>query len=116
MMDPIGLSLENFDAVGRWRDRMEGNTSIDVSGVFPDGTKFEGVTGLREVLMSRPEQFVTNVVEKMLVYALGRGVEHYDGPAVRAIRREASQRNYSFSSIILGIVNSTPFQMRRSQS
>ena len=117
MMDPIGLSLENFDAVGRWRDRMEGTTTpIDVSGAFPDGTKFEGVTGLREVLLSRPEQFVTNLTEKMLTYALGRGVEHSDAPAIRAIRRDASRSNYSFSSLILGIVKSTPFQMRRSHS
>jgi hypothetical protein len=116
-MDPIGLSLENFDAVGRWRDRMEGTTTpIDVSGVFPDGTKFEGVTGLREVLLSRPEQFVTNLTEKMLTYALGRGVEHSDAPAIRAIRRDASRSTYSFSSLILGIVKSTPFQMRRSHS
>jgi hypothetical protein len=95
---------------------MEGNTSIDVSGVFPDGSKFEGVDGLRQVLMSRPEQFITNVIEKMLTYALGRGVEAYDAPAIRTARREAAKRNYSFSSLILGIVNSTPFQMRRSQS
>jgi hypothetical protein len=113
MMDPLGLSLENFDAVGRWRDRMEGNTAIDVSGVFPDGTKFEGVSGLRDVLLSRPEQFVTNVTEKMLTYALGRGLEYYDAPSVRTIRRDAARRNYSFSSLILGIVNSAPFQMRR---
>ena len=116
MMDPLGLSLENFDAVGRYRDRMEGNTGIDVSGVFPDGTKFDGVAGLRQVLMSRPDQFVTNVIEKMLIYALGRGVEHPDAPSIRAIRREAARSNHSFSSLILGIVNSTPFQLRRSQS
>lgn len=116
MMDPLGLSLENFDAVGHWRDGMGPNTGIDVSGVFPDGTEFDGVDGLRELLLSRPEQFVGNLTEKMLTYALGRGVEQNDMPAVRTIRREAARSNYSFSSLILGIVDSTPFQMRRSQS
>ena len=116
IMDPLGLSLENFDAVGRWRDRLDSNRAIDVSGVFPDGTEFEGVAGLRAVLLSRPEQFVANATEKMLTYALGRGLESYDMPAVRAIRRDAARSNYSFSSLILGIVNSTPFQMRSSQS
>ena len=118
MMDPLGLSLENFDAVGRWRDTMDLSTSnaIDVAGVFPDGTEFEGVDGLRNLLLSRPDQFVANVAERMLIYALGRGLEHYDMPAVREIRRETGRNNYSFSSLILGIVNSTPFQMRRSQS
>jgi hypothetical protein len=115
IMDPLGLSLENFDAVGRWRDRMEDDTAIDVSGVFHDGTKFEGVTGLREVLLRRPEQFVTNVTERMLTYALGRGVEYYDAPAVRTIQRDAARSQYAFSSLILGIVKSTPFQMKRLQ-
>jgi hypothetical protein len=114
VMDPLGLSLENFDAVGRWRDRMEGETAIDVSGAFPDGTKFDGVGGLRDVLLKHPEQFVTNVIERLMTYGLGRGVEFYDAPAVRTIRREAAGRDYAFSALVLGIVKSPPFQMRRS--
>ena len=116
MMDPLGLALENFDAVGRWRDGYEPNSPLDVSAVFPDGTKFVGSAGLRQTLLLRPEQFVTNFTEKMLTFALGRGMEFTDAPAVRAIRRQAGRDNYTFSSIILSIVNSTPFQMRRSSS
>jgi hypothetical protein len=117
MMDPLGLSLENFDAVGRWRDRMDPRTgAIDVSGAFPDGTQFEGAAGLREILLGRPEQFVTNVAAKLLTYGLGRGLEDSDAPTVRAIRREAALASYSFSSLIVGIVNSTPFQMRKTPS
>ena len=116
MLDPLGLSLENFDAVGRWRDSFEPGVPLDVSGVFPDGTKFVGPNGLRQALVGRPEQFVTNLTEKLLTYALGRGMEFYDGPAVRDIRRQSRAQNYSLSSIIVAIVKSTPFQMRRSLS
>ena len=116
MMDPLGLSLENFDAVGRWRSRGESNEPIDASAVFPDGTEFDGVAGLRQTLLSRPEQFVGTVTEKLLTYALGRTLELYDAPTVRAIKREAAHSDYRLSSIILGIVKSSPFQMRRSQS
>ena len=116
MMDPIGLSLENFDAIGRWRTRTDGFVPLDVSGSLPDGTVYEGVGGLKEALLSRPELFITTLTEKLLAYALGRAVEHYDAPAVREIMREAEQRDYPFSSLILGIVRSTPFQMRSSQS
>lgn len=113
IMDPIGLSLENFDAIGRWRDRTEGFESLDVAGNFPDGTTFDGAAGLKRNLLSRSDQFVRTLAEKLLIYGLGRAVEHYDMPAVRAIEREAANKNYRFSELILGVVRSTPFQMRR---
>ena len=107
-MDPLGLALEPFDAVGGFRDG-----ALDTSGAMPDGTKFDGPGGLREVLASRPDSFAHAMIEKMMVYALGRGLEFYDAPAVRAITREAARSNHRFSSIVLGIVKSVPFQMRR---
>jgi mono/diheme cytochrome c family protein len=113
LMDPIGFSLENFDAIGRWRTLEEGQP-IDASGSLPDGSMFAGVAGLEEGLLKQPELFASTMTEKMLTFALGRGVEWYDAPAVRKIVREARARDYRLSSIILGIVNSTPFQMRRS--
>ena len=116
MMDPLGLSLENFDFVGRWRTVDEALIPIDASGVLPDGTKFEGPAGLRQVLLSHPDRFVRTVTEKMLTYALGRGLEYYDMPAVRKIVRDASPDGYRASSVVLGVVNSLPFQMRRRQS
>jgi mono/diheme cytochrome c family protein len=114
LMDPVGFSLENYDAVGRWRTSEE-DVPIDASGGLPDGVQFTGVSGLRHALLSRPELFVTTLTEKLLTYGLGRGLESYDGAAVRKIVRDAHGNDYRFSSIILGIVNSTPFQMRRSQ-
>src|SRR6266705_1737729 len=87
LMDPVGFSLENYDAVGRWRT-VEGSTAIDATGGLPDGSKFEGVAGLQQALLRRPELFVTRFTEKLLTYALGRGVEYYDAPAVRRIVRE----------------------------
>ena len=116
VMDPPGFALEQFDAVGRFRTRSESNAPIDASGMLPDGTNFEGVVGLREALLKRPELFVTTLTEKLLTYALGRGVDHTDAPAVRAIRREAARDRPRFSSVILGIIKSPPFQMRRTQS
>lgn len=113
LMDPAGLSMENFDAIGRWRTRTEAGTPVDSSGGLPGGSTFEGVAGLRGALLSRPELFVTTVTEKLLTYALGRGVEYYDAPAVRAITRDARSNDYRFSSLVLGIVKSSPFQMRR---
>jgi len=113
-MDPLGFALENFDAIGGWRDT-EAGTPIDASGVLPDGTRFEGASGLREILLSRREEFVRNVTEKLLTYALGRGIEYYDAPSVRSIMREAAPGDYRWSSLIVGIVKSTPFQMRRSE-
>ncbi len=116
LMDPVGLSLENFDAIGRWRTLTDGFAPIDASGSLPDGTTFDGVAGLRQALVSRADQFVRTLAEKLLTYGLGRALEHYDAPAVRAIEREAAGQDYRFSSIVLGVVNSTPFQMRRPAS
>jgi hypothetical protein len=117
MMDPIGLSLENFDAVGRFRTLAESGGPIDASGSLPDGTRFTGAAGLREALLARREQFATTLTEKLLTYALGRGVEYYDQPAVRAIVRDAARRDYRFATaLVAGVVRSTPFQMRRSRS
>ena len=115
LMDPIGLSFEHFDATGRWRDLSEGDIPIDAAGALPSGVTFEGVTGLKRALLARPELFVNTVTEKMLTYALGRGMEYYDAPAVRAIVREARNNDFRFSALILGVVKSAPFQMRRSQ-
>lgn len=113
LMDPVGLSLENFDAVGRWRT-LEAGKPIDASGGLPDGSEFVGVAGLEKALLQRPNLFVGTVAEKLLTYGLGRGVEYYDAPAIRKIIREAQAEDFRFSSLILGVVNSKPFQMRRS--
>ena len=115
-MDPLGLALENYDAVGKWRTTGEASLPIDASGNLPDGTAFEGPTGLRTLLLERREQFIGTLTEKLLAYALGRGPEYYDRPTVRAITRSAASENYRWSSIITGIVQSTPFRMRRSES
>ena len=115
-MDPIGFALQNYDAIGGWRDVNEGGTPVDATGVLPDGSRFEGRAGLSGLLLARPDDFVGTVTEKLLTYALGRGMEHYDAPTVRKIVRRAAGEDYRWSSIILGIVNSAPFQMRRSDS
>ena len=115
-MDPLGFALENFDAVGQWRDADAGGAPIDTAGVLPDGAAFDGLPALRDILHGRRDEFVATVTEKLLTYALGRGVEHYDRPAIRAIVREAAADDYRWSSIILGITRSLPFQMRRSES
>jgi hypothetical protein len=109
-MDPIGFALENFDAVGRWRGTSEG-APIDVSGVFPDGTHFTGLTGLRKLVMSHPEEFVATLTGKLLTYALGRELEYSDLPSVRKIVRDAASREYRWSALLSAIVDSTPFQM-----
>ena len=113
-MDPLGFALENFDAIGRWRDSESGKP-IDSAGALPDGTSFHGPSGLRKVLLSRRHQFVLNVTEKLMTYAVGRGVEYYDSPTVRSIIRDAASGDYQWSSLILGIIKSSPFQMRRSK-
>jgi hypothetical protein len=114
LMDPTGFALENYDAVGRWRTSEEGRP-IDATGGLPDGSTFEGVTGLEQALLRRPEVFVGTLTEKLLTFALGRGVEPYDAPAVRKIVRDARAKDYRFSSLIVGIATSTPFQMRKSE-
>ena len=114
LMDPVGFSLENYDAIGRWRTTDQ-EAPIDASGSLPDGSEFTGVAGLKQALLSKPELFVNTLTEKLLTYGLGRGLESYDAAAVRKIVRDARANDYRFSSLILGIVNSTPFQMRRSQ-
>ncbi|HTB16608.1 MAG TPA: DUF1592 domain-containing protein [Bryobacteraceae bacterium] len=111
LMDPIGFSLENFDAVGQWRTTDEGS-KIDPAGVMFNGAKVDGPVALREILMAKPEIFASVFAEKLMTYALGRGVQYYDMPTVRAIVREASHNDYRFSSMVLGIVKSTPFQMK----
>jgi hypothetical protein len=113
LMDPLGFALENFDGLGQWRDSIGTGGPIDASGVLPDGTKFEGPAGLRDVLMSKRDMFVETFTEQLLTYALGRGVEEYDRPVLRQIMREAASEDYRWSSVILGIINSAPFQMRR---
>ncbi len=112
-MDPLGFALENFDAVGGWRDA-ESGLPVDSSAVLPDGTRFRGPAGLRTFLVSQHRQFVGAMTEKLLSYALGRRLEHYDRPTVRGIVREAAARDYRWSEVILGIVRSPAFQMRRS--
>jgi len=114
-MDPLGFSLENFDALGQWRTTDAGR-AIDASGVLLDGTKVEGPAALQHAFVAQKEQFVRSVTEKLLTYALGRGLEYYDAPAVRGIVRGAAADDYRWSSVILGIVKSAPFQMRRAGS
>jgi len=114
MMDPLGFALENFDAVGQWRD-VEGSAPINSSGVLPDGSEFDGPVELREILLEQRELFARNLTGKLLMYALGRGLEPYDQPVVRRILREAAPGDYRWSALITGIVKSMPFQMRRSR-
>jgi len=112
-MDPIGFALENYDAIGRWRAKDAGSP-IDATGKLPDGTQFDGPAGLKKLLLSRyREDFVSTVTEKLLIYALGRGLEYYDKPAVRSITKKAAGNDYRVSALITAIVESTPFQMRR---
>jgi mono/diheme cytochrome c family protein len=111
VMDPLGFALENYDAIGRYRKTADG-VAIDASGATPDGQKFEGLAGLRSIMEKRSDDFVSTVAEKLLTYALGRGVEYYDQPAVRKIVRDAAPGEYRWSSIILGITKSVPFQMK----
>jgi hypothetical protein len=111
IMDPIGFSLENFDAVGAWRVREggTGGTPIDASGQLLDGTRVNGPVELRKALLKNPEIFVSTLTEKLMTYALGRGVAYYDMPVIRSIVRESGSHDYRFSTLILGIVHSPPF-------
>jgi hypothetical protein len=112
LMDPIGLSLENFDAVGRWRTT-DGEAAIDPSDTLYNGVKVNGPAGLRQVILGHPDQFVGTMTEMLMTYGLGRGLEFYDMPAVRSIVKEAARTNYRFSSLVLGVVKSAPFQMKQ---
>jgi mono/diheme cytochrome c family protein len=114
-MDPLGFSLENFDAIGQWRTTDAGK-NIDASGVLLDGTKVDGPVALRRALVAQKEQFVRAVTAKLLTYTLGRGIEYYDDPAIRGIVHNAAADDYRWSSVVLGIVKSPPFQMRRAGS
>ena len=112
-MDPIGFALENYDGVGKWRDEDAG-VRIDATGRLPDGTEFSGPAGLTQLMVSKyREDFVRTATEKLMTYALGRGVEYYDAPTIRAIGRQAARDNYRMSSLILSIVQSVPFTMRQ---
>jgi len=114
-MDPLGFALEHYDGIGAWRTR-EAGSPVDSSGTLPDGSRVDGLKGLRELLVSRHEQFAAALTEKLLSYAIGRGLEYYDFPAVRRIVREAAPDDYRWSSLVLGVVRSVPFQMRRSRA
>ena len=114
LMDPLGLALENFDAVGRWREADASGEPLDVSGELPDGTPFTGVAELKQALLANPEPFLRTLTEKLLTYALGRGLEYTDAPAVRRIVRDAASGEHRFSALVLGIVKSVPFRQRRS--
>jgi hypothetical protein len=111
VMDPIGLAMENFDAVGAWRTNDAGS-AIDASGELADGTKVDGVVALRNALVSRPGLFAQTFTEKLLTYALGRGLDYRDMAAVRTIVRDAARANYRFSAFVAGVTHSTPFRMR----
>ena len=115
LMDPIGLVLENFDGIGRWRT-IDNGAAIDTSAQLSDGSTVDGPAALRQALLRRPDMFARNVTEMLLTYALGHRVEHYDMPYVRAILRESGKADYRFSSLVLGIVKSPPFQRRRAES
>jgi len=111
-MDPIGLAMENFDPTGQWRTLNANGEPVDATGELIDGTALDGPTSLRQVLVANYEQFVLTGTNRLLTYALGRGLDYYDMPTVRKIVRESSPNKYSFSSLVLGVVKSTPFQMR----
>jgi hypothetical protein len=113
-MDPLGFGLENFDAVGRWRD-MDGNFAIDSSGQLPDGRTFQGPKGLGSTILADKDKFAMAVTTKMFEYALGRGIETYDRPVIRKIVSSLPVSDYRFSSIVLGIVNSYPFEMQKGE-
>ena len=115
MLDPMGFALENFDAIGAWRTT-DANAPIDASGALPDGSKFDGPATFRQALLANREAFMLTLTEKLLTYALGRGVEYYDMPAVRKAAREAAASDNRWSALIESLVRSLPFQMRRAES
>jgi Protein of unknown function (DUF1588)/Protein of unknown function (DUF1585) len=111
LMDPIGLALENFDAIGRWRNT-DGEAPIDPPDTLYNGVKVNGPASLRQVVLSHPDQFVRTMSEMLMTYGFGRGLEYYDMPTVRSVVKEAAKSNYRFSSLVLGTVKSAPFQMK----
>ena len=115
-MDELGFALENFDAIGEWRDVDAAGSPIDASARLPDGTMFTGPVELRKVLLRHSDDFLTTLTEKLLTYALGRGLEAADAPAIRRIKRDAAPSHYRFAALVKGIVASTPFQMRMAQA
>jgi hypothetical protein len=114
-MDPLGFALENFDATGRWRSVSEAGTPIDASGTLPDGTRFDGPAEFRAALVAHRGEFVGTLIEKLMTYGVGRGLEYYDMPAVRRVAREAAAGDFRWSALVLGIVRSTPFRWRASE-
>ncbi len=114
MLDPVGFALENYDAIGRWRDTENGE-AIDTSGSLWDGTELHGADDLEQAILAHPDLFAQTLTEKLLTYAVGRGIEPFDAPAVRKIVRQAEIDRYRFADLVLGIVKSVPFQMRSSQ-
>jgi hypothetical protein len=114
-MDPLGFGLENFDAIGAWRTR-DGQFTINASGTLPDGRSFDGPQALDSILKAQPDAFAECLARKLLIYALGRGLEPDDDPAVKKIVKDLGTDNYRFSSLVLGIVKSEPFQKRRREN
>ena len=115
IMDPLGFSLENFDGIGQWRTKEPGG-AVDASGQLADGSQVDGPAALRKAILAHPDQFVDTMTEKLLTYALGRGLEYYDMPVVRDIVHDAASNNYRFSSLVMGIVKSVAFEMKKSQA
>jgi hypothetical protein len=116
MMDPLGFALENFDGIGRWRSVAENGAPIDAAAMLADGSEVDGIGSLRDALSKYEASFVGTATEKLLAYAVGRRVEYYDQPTIRAIVSEAAATDFRWSSIVIGLVKSDPFQMRRSES
>ena len=114
-IDPVGFALENFNAVGQWREFEVDGQPVDASGSIPGAVEFRGINGLENALLARPELFVGALTENLMTFALGRGVEYFDAPSIRKIVRNSKKDGYRFSSLILGIVESAPFQMRRAE-
>jgi hypothetical protein len=115
-MDQLGFSLENFDGIGEWRDIYPSGAPVDASAELPDGTTFKGPAELRQVLLTHSDEFLTTMTEKLLTYALGRGLEPSDAPAVRKIKRDAARDNLRFAALVQGVVTSVPFQMKLAHS
>jgi len=112
-IEPYGVALENFDAVGRWRTINENGEPVDASTELVNGTKFEGLDGLRNIILANKDQFVQTVTNRLLTYAVGRGLDYYDMPTIRKIVKQTAPSNYNFSTLVVNVVKSMPFQMRK---